>query len=510
MTRVVPVILAAGRGTRMRASRPKVLLPLGGVPIIRHCLAKATAAVSAADEIRPVIGYGEKEVRALLDETDSRGVPVVPTVQKEQLGSGHALELAVRSLNKEDIVLVLYGDAPLIRPATLKRLTAIARKQKAVWLGARMEKPQGYGRIVRDASGNPCAITEERDCSPEQRALKEVNTGFMAARAGPLRVWLKRILATERKNDQKEYLLTDVMQHAYADSYPIEVLCCENDYEYLGANDLVQLAQLEKLLQDQRKEALARQGVYLMHADSLCILGEEKSLRVGRDVCIGANVVLSGRVRLGDDVAVGCGSFVRQTTIGDRTRLLEFCHLDDARIGKECVLGPFARLRPGSRLKDRVHIGNFVEVKNSDILEGSKVSHLSYLGDARIGKHANIGAGTITCNYDGVRKHRTRIGEAAFVGSNTALVAPVTIGKGAVIGAGSVINKDVAAGSLALERSRQREMKNYAPGISKTSKSSGNSKSSKSPKSLERKDKHSAKVGRPAQPKRSDLKKRSD
>ena len=454
------VILAAGQGTRMRTNRPKVLLPLGGMPMLYHCLDRAQRALGPEDGIRLVIGHGRPEVMASLNTLDL--ARRVQTIQQDaQLGSGHALHLALRSVRATDIIVVMYGDAPLIKPATIKRLIRSARDGATVWLTAVMEQPQGYGRILRDTKGRACAIIEEKDCDARQRRIKEVNTGFMAGRAGHLRSWLKQVLAAGAQNKQGEYLLTDVMQLAYTQGYQIATVPCTNRTEFLGANDMWQLAQLEKQLQQERVRALAQRGCYFLHPDTVCILGSDRSVRIGTNVQIGANTVFSGAVRLGHNVRIGSGCFIRDTFIGDDTQILEACHLDDARLGQQCTIGPFARIRPNSTIENEARVGNFVEIKNARLGTGSKTSHLSYVGDAQISAHVNLGAGTITCNYDGRVKHRTRIKDGAFIGSNTALVAPVTVGKRAVIGAGSVITKDVAADSLALARSPQRAIANY-------------------------------------------------
>ena len=442
----------------MRADRPKVLLPLGGMPMLYHCLESAQKALT--DEIYLVIGHGNQQVKECLQDL---GAPtrVKTVLQQDLLGSGHALSLALRAIPASAVVVVMYGDAPLIKPKTIKQLIRAARNEAAIWLTARMEQPHGYGRIIRDSAGSACAIVEEKDCDARQRRIKEINTGFMAAPADRLRAWLKQVLAAGPTNKQSEYLLTDVMQFAYTDSYPIKTAICNDSKEFLGANDLWQLTQLEHQLQQDRVRALAQQGGYFLHPGAVRILGKNGSLRIGRNVNIGANIVFNGAVRLGNNVHIGSGCFIKDTSIGDDTQVLESCHLDEARLGKRCSVGPFARIRPQSYVDDEARVGNFVEMKNARLGPGSKASHLSYLGDALIGAEANLGAGTITCNYDGKTKHQTRIKDGAFIGSNASLVAPVTIGERAIVGAGSVISKDVAADSLALERSRQQEIKNY-------------------------------------------------
>lgn len=448
------ILLAAGKGKRMKTSLPKVLLPLGGSPMVFHSL--TTLVGVKPDRIHLVVGHGEAQLSQAMAEW--KAVNLVR--QPEQLGTGHAAALALKQVDKHSLALIMFADTPLVSKQTLRRLIARAQLGRAVWSVAELENPYGYGRILRDEKGCPCRIVEEKDCTPAERSIKEANMGILAASAGVLAKWLEEILAHPPTNTQREYILTDLMEYAYRDSYPIELVRSNDADEFLGANDMIQLAQLERILQKRRVEELAGQGVCFLDPLRVDIWGQVKA---GRDVTIGPNVIFKGKVTLGQGVSISSHCVIEDCTIAAGTQVRDFCHLEGSRIGKNCTLGPFSRVRPQCLIEDEAHLGNFVETKKTHMGKGSKASHLTYLGNSKIGQQVNIGAGTITCNYDGVKKHLTVIKDDAFIGSNTALVAPVTIGKGATIGAGSVINKDVSDYSLAVERNKQQEIRRFSP-----------------------------------------------
>jgi len=437
------IVLAAGQGKRMYSDTPKVLHALAGRPLLAHVLDAARAVKPAA--IHVVYGHGGEQVRAAF----ARDTDVNWVHQAEQKGTGHAVVQALPRVADEAIVLVLYGDVPLIRPQTLQELLSAAGNGLAL-LTAELDNPAGYGRILRDQGGQVTRIVESRDASPAEDAVREVNTGFLAAPAGKLRKWLAGL---RNHNVQGEYYLTDIIAMAVADGVPITTRTPQDVSEVVGVNSKLELAYLERQHQKQQAERLMSQGVTLRDPARLDVRGE---LSCGRDVVIDVNVIFEGKVVLGDRVQVGPNNVIRDCTIGADTQILPNCVIEEADIGNRCRIGPFSRLRPGNRIAEAVHIGNFVEVKKSEVGEGSKMNHLSYIGDTTIGSHVNIGAGTITCNYDGANKYRTVIGDNVFVGSNTALVAPLTIGAGATIGAGSVITHDAPAGELTLARAEQK------------------------------------------------------
>jgi bifunctional UDP-N-acetylglucosamine pyrophosphorylase/glucosamine-1-phosphate N-acetyltransferase len=435
------VILAAGEGKRMKSARAKVLLPLAGRALLAHVL--ETARALAPQRIHVVYGHRGDAVRAAFAaEADLHWV-----LQAEQRGTGHAMQLAMTDVADAARVLVLYGDVPLIRAETLAPL--LATEAPLAVLGADLDAPHGYGRIVRDATGHVLAIVEEKDCNAEQRAIRTVNTGIVAADARLLKRWLAGLRA---ENAQREYYLTDVFASAAADGAPAAAIDCPDPVEAFGANDPWQLAELERHLQRRRAQALCLAGVRIADPARFDLRG---TLDCGRDVEIDVDVLFEGDVRLGDDVRVGPFCRIRDATLAAGTEVRAHCDLDGVVTHGACVIGPFARLRPGTELAAGAHVGNFVETKNTTLGAGSKANHLTYLGDARVGAGVNIGAGTITCNYDGVNKHRTVIEDGAFIGSNTALVAPVTVGKDATIGAGSTITKPAPADQLTVSRARQ-------------------------------------------------------
>jgi bifunctional UDP-N-acetylglucosamine pyrophosphorylase/glucosamine-1-phosphate N-acetyltransferase len=440
-TRLHVIILAAGEGKRMQSARPKVLQTIAGRPMLVHVIAAARALEPAA--IHVVHGHGGEAVRAAF-----AGQPDLHWVeQARQLGTGHAVQQAMPGVPGEARVLVLYGDVPLIRADTLRALLA-APGPLAV-LVAEVADPSGYGRVVRDASGGVAAIVEHKDADAATRAIRSINTGIIAADADALAAWLARL---SNHNTQGEYYLTDVFAMAAAANTPAAVVMVADPVETEGANDPWQLAQLERAFQRRMARALCEAGVRLADPARVDVRGE---VQVGRDVEIDVDVVLEGRVVLGDGVRIGPFCRLKDVALAAGSEVRAHCDLDGVVADGAVQVGPFARLRPGTRLAAGVHIGNFVETKQATLGAGSKANHLSYLGDAELGAGVNIGAGTITCNYDGANKHRTVIGDEAFIGSNSALVAPITIGAGATVGAGSTLGKDAPPDALTLARARQ-------------------------------------------------------
>ncbi|WP_406672087.1 bifunctional UDP-N-acetylglucosamine diphosphorylase/glucosamine-1-phosphate N-acetyltransferase GlmU [Natronospira sp.] len=441
------VILAAGRGKRMRSRLPKVLQPLGGVPMLGHVL-EGCAALNP-DQTLVVVGHGGDAVRsAFADEA------IVWVEQAEQLGTGHAVDQALPEIPDDHVVLVLYGDVPLVSEATQRRLAEAAGDAVAV-LTAEMPDPSGYGRILRDQSGAVTGIVEHKDASPEQRKIREINTGLLAAPARQLKDWLARV---DADNAQGEYYLTDIIAMAADEGFPVKGIASQVPGEIQGINNRTQLAEAEAILRHRRTEALMADGVTLADPSRVDVRG---SLRCGQDVFIDVNTVFEGEVVLGDNVRIGPGCVIRNSCLSAGTVVDAHCVLESMEAGEQARIGPFARLRPGTRLGIGTRIGNFVETKNLSLGERSKINHLSYVGDARVGNDVNVGAGTITCNYDGANKHQTVIEDGAFIGSDTQLVAPVTVGRDATIGAGSTIRKDAPAGELTLSRSKQTTIKGW-------------------------------------------------
>ena len=442
------VILAAGQGIRMHSDLPKVLHKLAGKPMLVHVIECARAL--SPQTIHIVTGCGSEQVRAAVD--DER---ICWHLQEQQQGTGHAVQQALPEVADEHEVLVLYGDVPLLEPDTLHTLLQGLSHCDLVLLSAKLEAAADLGRIVRDAGGRVLRIVEQRDADPATLAIREMNTGVLAAKAGRLKQWLGQV---GKDNAPQEYYLTDCIGLATEGGYTVEAIVCADNDAALGINDKGQLARAERICQRRAAHRLMDHGVTLMDPERLDIRGE---LLVGRDVEIDINAVFEGQTRLGDGVRIGANTVLINTTVGAGTRIHANSHIEDALIGSECSLGPFARIRPQTRLGDGVRVGNFVEIKKSDIGANSKINHLSYLGDAELGAQVNVGAGTITCNYDGARKHRTVIGDRVFVGSDTQFVAPVVIGEGATIGAGSTITKDVPADVLAVARSKQVTVQNW-------------------------------------------------
>jgi len=437
------IILAAGQGTRMNSARPKVLHPLSGRPLLAHVL--DTARSLQGTDIHVVIGHGAEQVRAALPDSDIHWV-----LQAPQLGTGHAVSQAMPTVPDENTVLVMYGDVPLISKQALEPLYQLAGQGMAALLTAELDDPAGYGRILHHADGSICGIVEEKDASAKQKAIHEINTGFLAAPAARLRGWLD---ALDNNNAQGEYYLTDVIARAVSEGTSVRGITTGNIEEVMGINDRKQLAVQERCFQQRQAEACLQAGVTLLDPARFDLRGR---LDAGQDVVIDINAVLEGRITLGDRVNIGPNVTIRNTTVGDDVTILANCVIDDAVIGAGSRIGPFARLRPDTSLAASTHIGNFVEIKKSAVGEGSKVNHLSYVGDTTIGRGVNIGAGTITCNYDGANKHRTVIGDNVFIGSDTQLVAPVEVKDGATIGAGSTITRDVPAHELTLSRVPQK------------------------------------------------------
>lgn len=437
------IILAAGQGTRMRSRLPKVLHPLGGRPLLAHVV--RTAQTLEAEAVYGVVGHGADAVRAALAD-----LPVQWVEQKEQLGTGHAVLQALPFIPADHLVLVLYGDVPLTGVDTLRRLIVAAGNSAMGLLTAHLGDPAGYGRIVRNAQGEVTAIVEHKDASPRQREIKEINTGMLAVQAGQLRKW---VMALNNENAQGEFYLTDVVAMAVKDEVPIKTVYPTGIAEIMGVNNKLQLAELERIYQRRQADRLLEQGVTLFDPARFDVRGD---ISAGRDVTIDVNVICAGKVEIGDDVSVGANCYLRDVRIGDGTVILPNSVIEEAEIGAACRIGPFARIRPGTRLAADAHIGNFVEIKKATVGEHSKINHLSYVGDATVGSQVNIGAGTITCNYDGANKFQTVIEDGVFVGSDTQLVAPVTVGAGATIGAGSTITKDVPPGELTLSRAPQQ------------------------------------------------------
>jgi bifunctional UDP-N-acetylglucosamine pyrophosphorylase/glucosamine-1-phosphate N-acetyltransferase len=442
------VILAAGQGKRMNSDLPKVLQPLAGEPLLQHVI--NTARTLSPGNIYVVYGHGGAQVQAALHEE-----PVEWVLQADQLGTGHAVMQAMCVIPDEHTVLVLYGDVPLISGASLSKLIAAADTGALAILSVNLDEAHGYGRIVRNADGQVAAIVEHRDASAEQLQISEVNSGLMAAPAGRLREWL---LGLGRNNTQREYFLTDVVAGAAQAGNRIEAIPAANALEVAGVNDKIQLSEVEAGLRRQRAEELMLAGATLADPARIDIRGD---IQVGRDVFIDINAVLIGKVHLAAGVKVGPNCVIANSRIGEGTEILANSVVDHAIVAQDCRIGPFARLRPGTVMHREVHIGNFVEVKNTEIGAGSKANHLTYLGDSHVGKDVNVGAGSITCNYDGANKWPTFIEDGASIGSGTMMVAPVRIGAGATTGAGSTITSSTPDDKLTLERSKQISIENW-------------------------------------------------
>lgn len=441
------VILAAGMGKRMQSALPKVLHPLAGKPLLSHVI--DTARTLAPAKLCVIYGHGGATVLSALEAQKARGgVEISAALQEPQLGTGHAVMQALPVLDESAPTLVLYGDVPLTSAASLQRLVDAAGQDKLGILTVVQADPFGLGRIVREG-GRIVRIVEEKDATPEERAINEINSGIMCIPTGRLKMWLATL---ENKNAQGEYYLTDIVARAVADGVEVVSAHPAAEWEVLGVNSKVQLAQLERIHQNNQALALLEKGVTVMDPARIDIRGE---LVCGRDVTIDVGCVFEGKVTLADGVTVGAHSVIVNATIEAGAQIKPFCHIEGAAVGPKSIIGPYARLRPGTTLGEDVHVGNFVEVKNSNVAAHSKANHLAYVGDADVGSRVNIGAGVITCNYDGANKFRTTIEDDAFIGSDSQLVAPVTVGAGATIGAGTTLTKSAPAGKLTISRPKQ-------------------------------------------------------
>ncbi|GAB4062252.1 bifunctional UDP-N-acetylglucosamine diphosphorylase/glucosamine-1-phosphate N-acetyltransferase GlmU [Uliginosibacterium sediminicola] len=436
------IILAAGQGKRMHSRLPKVLQPIAGQAMLKHVI--NTARALQPESICVVFGHGGDQVRAALPDAD-----LAWAEQAQQLGTGHAVQQAMPHIADHGLALILYGDVPLTRADTLSGLVQASAGEHLALLTVTLEEPKGYGRIVRDDAGKVLAIVEEKDASPAQREICEVNTGILCVPVARLRGWLARL---SNNNAQGEYYLTDIIAMAVADGVQVKTSQPAAVWETLGVNNKQQLAELERIHQRNIANRLLEGGVTLIDPARIDVRGE---LRCANDVEIDVGCIFEGTVELGEGVRIGAYCVLRNVSIAAGTQLSPFCHLDGAQVDTHCSIGPFARLRPGTQLGQDVHVGNFVEIKNSHLGDGTKAGHLAYVGDAEVGREVNIGAGVITANYDGVNKHRTLIGDQAFIGSDSQLIAPVSIGEGAFIAAGSTISRNAPEKELTLSRARQ-------------------------------------------------------
>ncbi|WP_245588269.1 bifunctional UDP-N-acetylglucosamine diphosphorylase/glucosamine-1-phosphate N-acetyltransferase GlmU [Brackiella oedipodis] len=444
------VILAAGKGTRMQSEIPKVLHKIAGKSMLSHVIDNVT---DLSSNITVVIGHGAKLIRNTFCERSILKF----IIQEQQNGTGHAVQQAIPNLidsNDNDLTLILYGDVPLVQPRTLRRLIKAASQGLGL-LTQEMTDPTGYGRIVRDQNQEVVRIVEQRDASPEEQKITEINTGILCVPTKKLKDWLGRIT---NNNAQGEYYLTDIIALAVADGVSINTVQPDHAWETAGVNSREQQAKLERQWQFEQARSIMKRGVTLIDPHRFDLRGH---LECGQDVSIDANCIFEGKVELGDNVQIGPNCIIRDARIGDNTQIHAFTHIEDAIIGHNASVGPYARIRPGSQLGPSSHVGNFVELKKTKLGNGSKANHLSYLGDAEIGDRVNIGAGTITCNYDGANKHKTTIGTEAFIGSGTQLVAPVNVGKAATIGAGTTLRQDAPAGQLTLTKSEQVSKSNW-------------------------------------------------
>lgn len=441
------VILAAGQGKRMHSNLPKVLHPLAGKALVQHVI--DTARGLSPKRLCVVIGHGANAVRAALTATD-----IIFVEQSEQLGTGHAVQQALPFLTPDEPTLILYGDVPLTTPDTLQKILHNANENLAV-LTIELEDPTGYGRIVRDAAGRVTGVVEHKDASTEIRNIREVNTGILAAPTNRLISWLGEL---RNDNAQNEYYLTDIIGMAARDGISISTSHPQDEWEVLGVNSKVQLAELEREHQRKLAKSLMEQGVRLADPERIDIRG---TLTCGRDVSIDVGCIFEGKVNLEEGADIGPYCVIRNASIAAGARLAAYTHIDSAVVGPDCIVGPYARLRPGTELAAEAHVGNFVEIKNSIIGTQSKANHLTYIGDATIGARVNIGAGTITCNYDGANKYRTIIEDDVFIGSDTQLIAPVTVGRGATLAAGTTLTQDAPAEQLTLSRTRQISVVNW-------------------------------------------------
>ncbi|WP_273403649.1 bifunctional UDP-N-acetylglucosamine diphosphorylase/glucosamine-1-phosphate N-acetyltransferase GlmU [Actinobacillus porcinus] len=447
MNKLSVVILAAGKGTRMYSDLPKVLHKVAGKPMVKHVI--DTAKQLSADQIHLIYGHGADLLKERLANE-----PVNWVFQAEQLGTGHAMQQAAPFFKDDENIVMLYGDAPLITKETLEKLIAAKPENGIALLTVKLDNPTGYGRIIRE-NGSVVAIVEQKDANPEQLKITEVNTGVMVSDGASFKKWLARL---DNNNAQGEYYMTDVIGLANQDGFQVAAVTAEDIMEVEGANNRLQLNALERYYQRKQAKALLLAGVSLADPERFDLRGE---LVHGKDCEIDINVIIEGKVTLGNNVKIGAGAVLKNVTLHDNVEIKPYSVLEDSIIGESADVGPFARLRPGAELAAKAHVGNFVEIKKSVIGEGSKVGHLTYIGDAEVGANVNVGAGVITCNYDGANKFKTIIGDDVFVGSDSQLVAPVTIEKGATIGAGSTITKNVAENELVITRVPQRHIQGW-------------------------------------------------
>ncbi len=452
------VILAAGQGKRMHSQLPKILHPLAGRPLLQFVVDSAKKL--QPEKIHIIYGFGGETIQ----NTFANDPSLHWVFQDQQLGTGHAVQCALPFIPQNSQVLILYGDVPLIPVATMQELIAQSNNESLAVLTANFANPYGYGRIIRDNKKQITSIVEHRDATEQQLAISEINTGIMAAPSNGLHHWLPNL---KNKNAQKEFYLTDIVAMALQEKISVKTVLANREEDVSGVNDRIQLSKLERFVQQQQAEQLMQQGVSFLDPNRFDLRG---TLKVGKDVVIDINVICEGYVELGDGVKIGANTILKNVKVNAGTEIRSHSVIEDSIIGERCIIGPFARIRPQTVLANEVHIGNFVEVKKSAIAEQSKVNHLSYIGDATIGKNVNVGAGTITCNYDGVNKHQTIIGDRVFIGSDTQLVAPVIVGDDATIAAGSTVRKNVEPGYLTIT---QRVQQRTVPGWKKPQKKSG-------------------------------------